>query len=86
VSALVRVERSGRRDVVLGVVTAVAALVLACLALKVWRGDLQVPFAYRQETQYYLMLAKTMEDHGGYFENPSLGAPFGQELHDFAVG
>ena len=59
---------------------------LACLALKVWRGDLDVPFAYRQETQYYLMLAKAMEDHGGYFENPSLGAPFGQDLHDFAVG
>jgi hypothetical protein len=84
--ALVRVERSGRRDVLVGAITAVAALVLACLALKVWRGDLQVPFAYQQETQYYLMLAKSMEDHGGYFENASLGAPFGQDLHDFAVG
>jgi phosphoglycerol transferase len=69
-----------------GILTAIAAFVLAFLALKVWRGDLHVPFAYEQETQYYLMLAKTMEDHGGYFENPSLGAPFGQELQDFAVG
>ena len=56
------------------------------LALKVWRGELDVPFSYREETQYYLMLAKSIEDHGGYFENPSLGAPFGQELQDFAVG
>src|SRR5918999_6498998 len=32
------------------------------------------------------MLAKWMEDHGGCFENPSLGAPFGQELYDYAVG
>ena len=32
------------------------------------------------------MLAKGMQDHGGYFENPSLGAPFGQELYDFAAG
>ena len=79
-------EHGRGRDVVVGVLTAVAALVLACLALKVWRGDLDVPFAYEQETQYYLMLAKAMEDHGGYFENPSLGAPFGQELQDFAVG
>jgi hypothetical protein len=84
--ALVRVEHDRRRDVLVGVLTAVAALVLACLALKVWRGDLAVPFSYRQETQYYLMLAKAMEDHGGYYENPSLGAPFGQELYDFAVG
>jgi hypothetical protein len=83
---LVRVERGRGWDVFLGVLTAIAALVLAVLALKVWRGDLDVPFAYEQETQYYLMLAKAMEDHGGYFENPSLGAPFGQELQDFAVG
>jgi hypothetical protein len=84
--ALVRAERGKGWDVLLGVLTAIAALVLAVLALKVWRGDLDVPFAYEQETQYYLMLANAMEDHGGYFENPSLGAPFGQELQDFAVG
>jgi hypothetical protein len=84
--ALVRVEPGRSRDILVGVLTAIAALVLACLALKVWRGDLDVPFAYEQETQYYLMLAKAMDDHGGYFENPSLGAPFGQELQDFAVG
>ena len=75
-----------RRDLLIGGLTALAALVLACLALKVWRGDLDVPFSYLNETQYYLMLAKTMEDHGGYAENPSLGAPFGLELYDYAVG
>jgi hypothetical protein len=80
------VERSAGSDLVVAAFTAVAAFVLACLALKVWRGDLHVPFAYLEETQYYLMLAKGMEDHGGYFENPSLGAPFGQELYDYAVG
>jgi hypothetical protein len=85
-TAFVRVEHSRRRDVLVGLLTAVAALVLASLALKVWRGELGIPFTYREEAQYYLMLAKAMEDHGGYFENPSLGAPFGQELHDFAVG
>ena len=84
--ALVRVEHSRREDAVVGALVALAAFVLACLALKVWRGDLHVPFAYRQETQYYLMLAKTMDDHGGYFENPNLGAPYGLELQDFAVG
>jgi hypothetical protein len=85
-TALVRVEPGRRRDIAVGIFTALAALVIACLGLKVWRGDLDVPFAYREETQYYLMLAKAMDDHGGYFENPSLGAPFGQELYDYAVG
>jgi hypothetical protein len=83
---VVRVEHPLRRDLVVGALAALAALVLACLALKVWRGELGIPFSYREETQYYLMLAKSIEDHGGYFENPSLGAPFGQELYDFAVG
>ncbi len=83
---VVRVERPVRRDVVVGVLVAVAALVLACLALKVWRGEVGIPFSYREEAQYYLMLAKSIEDHGGYLENPNLGAPFGQELQDFAVG
>jgi hypothetical protein len=85
-TAYVPVEPGRRRDIALGVFTALAALVIACMGLKVWRGDLDVPFAYREETQYYLMLAKAMDDHGGYFENPSLGAPFGQELYDYAVG
>ena len=79
-------DRGLRTDLVVGVLAALATLLLASLALKVWRGDLGVPFSYREETQYYLMLAKAIEEHGGYFENPSLGAPFGQELHDFAVG
>src|ERR671910_3444474 len=83
---VVCVERPLRRDLMVGALVALAALVLACLALKVWRGDLGVPFSDREETQYYLMLAKSIDDHGGYFEKPSLGAPFGQDLHDFAVG
>jgi phosphoglycerol transferase len=85
-TALVRVEPGRRRDIAVGIFTALAALVIACVGLKVWRGDLDVPFEYAEETQYYLMLAKGMDDHGGYFDNPSLGAPFGQELYDYAVG
>lgn len=62
------------------------ALLLAGALLRVWRADLDVPFTYEAEVQYYVMLAKTMEDHGGFLENPNLGAPFGLDLHDYAVG
>ncbi|MGH3079766.1 MAG: hypothetical protein ACRDNH_01340 [Gaiellaceae bacterium] len=86
VHAVARVEHRRRAEAFVAALVALAALVLASLALKVWRGDLGVPFSYREEAQYYLMLAKSIDDHGGYFENPSLGAPFGQELYDFAVG
>jgi len=84
--ALPRLGRGLRGELVAGLAAALLSLFLAAGILQVWRADLDVPFAYRSETQYYLMLAKTMGDHGGYLENPSLGAPFGLELHDYAVG
>ena len=59
---------------------------LAGLVLRIWAADIAVPFAYGFETQYYLMIVKGILEHGGYFVNPSLGAPFGQELHDLAIG
>ena len=73
-------------DLLVGGVVSILSLVFAAAVLRVWRGELGVPFSYLGETQYYLMLAKAMEDHGGHLENPSLGAPFGLELHDYAVG
>lgn len=60
---------------------------LAALVLEVWRGPLSVPFEYSlDDANYQLMLVKATLEHGSWFTNPALGAPFGQELYDFAVG
>jgi hypothetical protein len=76
--------RAPRGDVVVGGFAALLASAIAARVLQIWRADLEVPFSYRGETQYYLMLIKGIFDHGGVNENPSLGAPFGQELYDLA--
>ncbi len=50
--------------------------------LRLWRGDLHVPFSYENDGQFYAVLVKQVI-HGWYFTNPRLGAPFGSELLDF---
>ncbi len=61
------------------------ALVAAIWTLRLWRGDLQVPFSYENDGQFYAVLVKEVI-HGWYFTNPRLGAPFGSELLDFPQG
>ena len=79
--------RPGRRpDLLWGLATALLAVILACVILRVWRGELGIPFVDRGETQYNVMLAKSIRDHGSYNVNPSLGAPFGLKLYDYGVG
>ena len=51
--------------------------------MRLWRADLQIPFAYQYDSLFYLMTTKGVLRHGWWFENPDLGAPFGQELYDF---
>ncbi len=69
---------------------AVALLTLGCLvwALQLWRADLTLPLRYTQvdDTKFYLMLVKSIIGHGWFLTNPSLGAPFGQQLYDFPQG
>jgi phosphoglycerol transferase len=85
-SAAEQPVRGWRTDLLWGVATALLAVLLACLVIRVWRGELGIPFVDRGETQYNLMLAKSMRDHGSYNVNPSLGAPFGLKLYDYGVG
>ena len=63
----------------------VAAIVSAALVLELWRSDLRVPFAYSSDALFVEAVTKNLE-HGWYYANPSLAAPFGQELYDFPIG
>lgn len=51
-----------------------------------WDNRWRVPLAYHQDVNFHAMLVKTMILEGGYKSTPSLGAPFGQQLHDFPLG
>ncbi|MBA2616489.1 MAG: hypothetical protein H0U90_12065, partial [Actinobacteria bacterium] len=78
-------EAVGRPDVGFALLVAASASAAAMLVFRLWRADLHVPFAYQGDSLFNLMTIKGLLEHGGYNENPSLGAPFGQELYDFSM-
>jgi hypothetical protein len=78
--------RAHLADVLGGFSAAFGSLGVAVVALRVWRGRLDVPFQIRGDAGFYLMLVKDVLDHGWHWTNPSLGAPFGQQLYDFPQG
>jgi phosphoglycerol transferase len=62
---------------------ALVSLLAAVLLLELWKADLRVPFDYGGDALSFALVVKSIVDHGWYLTNPSLGAPFGLELHDF---
>ena len=64
------------------------ALAVALWSLRVWDSSLSVPFRYSEvdDTKFYLMLIKGILDHGWFYANHNLGAPFGQQLYDYPQG
>jgi phosphoglycerol transferase len=84
----VRDRVSPRRLVLEALLAAGLSVLCAAWVLRLWRGDLSVPLRYTpvDDTKFYLMLVKGIVDHGWYATNPSLGAPFGQQLVDYPQG
>jgi hypothetical protein len=88
-------KRSGRALVVDAVLVAIAALVILVPVLELWDADIDVPLSYARgdpgiytfqpDALFYQMLVKDGIDHAWFSTNPSLGAPFDQQLFDFPV-
>jgi len=53
--------------------------------MKLWQADLSVPFSYSWDANFNAMLIKSILT-GGWYVNSNLGAPFGQQLYDYAIG
>jgi phosphoglycerol transferase len=66
-----------------------AAVALCLLVLvwrfKLWRADLNVPFAYDGDALFVQMWVKGVVDNGWYLRNGYLGAPGGLEMHDWPL-
>lgn len=60
--------------------------VTAVLALAVDFSHLRVPFVYSGDSLFYSMNARTIIESGWMQGTDRLGAPFGQDLHDFPLG
>jgi phosphoglycerol transferase len=58
---------------------------LLVVLLQLWRADFRVPFAYGGDAVCAQIWVKGLAEHGWFLENPSLGAPFGMEMHDFPL-
>lgn len=62
---------------------AVLSGLFGLLAIRPWRLDFGVPYAYSGDGILYQAYAKGVLDHGWYWHNSNLGAPEGQQLFDF---
>jgi hypothetical protein len=66
----------------------VAALTLAAVAvhLQLWRAAWREPWVRGGDADFYLMVARSLGQHGSYLHDPNLGWPFGQSLADLPEG
>ncbi|MBO9577363.1 MAG: hypothetical protein J7480_01160 [Microbacteriaceae bacterium] len=72
-----------RTDWGLHIAVTALSLLLAVLALELWRADLFIPFNYTGDALAVAAHFKTTFETGWYESQPLLGAPFGQVYHDF---
>ena len=86
-SSLRGVRRQGPgRDVAGAGAAAVISAVVLAVVLRLWEGDLSVPFAASGDALFNAVLTKGLLEQGWWTHNPSLGYPAGLDLHDFAMG
>ena len=80
--------QTGRREWLGAIAAGLLALLVAAWVMRLWRADFSAPFHYTQldDTKFYLALIRSVIRHGWYGAGTSLGAPFGQQLHDFPQG
>ncbi len=64
-------------------VSAVVTALVATRAMHLTSADLTIPFLYTTDATAVLAHFKTVLETGWYEYQPALGAPFGQQYHDF---
>ena len=68
--------------------TAVAAstLLLLLVHLRAWSAAWREPWVVGGDSNFYLMITRSLEQHGSYLRNSNLGWPFGQTTYDLPQG
>lgn len=61
------------------------SIFLAVYFLQVHLSNLYIPFSYRGDSYFIILIIKSILDNGWYFHNSYLGAPFGLENYDFPI-
>ena len=63
-----------------------AAFAVVFVQLQLWRAAWDAPFTVGGDATFYLMVVRSLGEHGSYLKNPSLGWPFGQTMYDLPQG
>lgn len=67
----------------LGVAVALVSALAVVPVHRLWDASLRVPFNYSGDANSVAIVVKGVIDHGWYWTNPNLGAPFSQQLVDY---
>ena len=63
----------------------VVTLAIVAFSLRIWRADLSVPLKYRGDNLVTQMFIQGIRENGWYLENPRLGMPLPQQMHDYPM-
>ncbi len=74
-----------RRSLAAYLVATLVTVVALIYSLQLWRADLRIPFSYDGDSLCAQLWTKGVLENGWYLTNPSLGAPFRMEMHDFPL-
>jgi hypothetical protein len=81
-----RRPRRPHPDLLWGLAAAALAVAITIVDLKLWRMEAHVPiFGADGDGAYYFATIKDVLEHGWFWRNPDLAAPFGQVNYDFAA-
>jgi phosphoglycerol transferase len=61
------------------------SLCILTVTLKLWHADLTIPFAYSGDALTAQLWIKGILENGWYLHNDAVGAPFGQDMHDYPL-
>lgn len=68
------------------IVVAAGTVTVVAAHLRLWRAAWREPWARGGDADFYLMLARSLGEHGSYLHNANMGWPFGQDLSDLPHG
>ena len=64
----------------------VSTLLLVLVHLRAWRAAWREPWLVGGDSNFYLMITRSLQQHGSYLRNANLGWPFGQTTYDLPQG
>jgi len=77
-------RRETAAELALAAAAGVVALAALAVVLRLWNSKLGLPYGYAGDGLWLQQVVKAIVDHGWFLTNSDVGAPFGQEMHDFS--